>query len=171
MNERFGRLIESDNIIEYAPSVVKYNGIFYSSPSDEIYLKLNYKYVVNEQLQERPGLEIIKLPYTQDDTHIYFNYKYKNIDQNPPFEISKIHLRIALIKLGIWDQFYEWMGTFDIDLGDGHSIKCSDAWDDALVIDTGSELFGPYLEKAIQHFSDVVDEKTIRKILISCEAK
>lgn len=50
MNERFGRLIENDNIIEYAPSVVKYNGIFYSSPSDEIYLKLNYKYVVNEQL-------------------------------------------------------------------------------------------------------------------------
>lgn len=171
MNYKFGELI--DTRLEYAPSALKIGNVLYSNPLDEQYLKCGYKYIVQQSLDAKEGFDIQFDKYTEDDTNIYVNYKYVELPKQKQegFEISKLYLRIALTKLGIWDQVVEWMKSTKIMISEDQWINMYDAYCDALVIDTESELFGPYLAQAKETFSEFIAPEQIDEILLQCKAK
>lgn len=171
MNKKFGRLVE--NKIKYAPSTLKIGNIFYSSPSDEQYLLMKYKFIVDNVLAQKDGFRIVFKKYTWDDQHIYINYEYIEIEKpkQQSFEISKLYLRIALMKLGLWDQIVEYMKSTKIMISEDQWINMYDAWNDALVIDTGSELFQPYLNNMKEVFKDFISSEQVDELLIQCKAK
>lgn len=171
VNKKFGKL-ENDRI-EYAPSTLKIGNIFYSSPSDELYLSLKYKFIVDNILEAKNGFIVVFDNYSQDEQHIYINYKYVEVEKPAQqlFEISKLYLKIALIKLGLWDQIVEYMKSTKIMLSEDQWINMYDAWDDALVINTGSELFQPYLNNMKEVFKDFISSEQVDELLIQCKAK
>lgn len=67
--------------------------------------------------------------------------------------------------------FDNWMQSQQIDLGDGMSMTVKDAWDECLVLDINSELFGPYINQAKEAFSQYVSSEQIDKIFEECRAK
>lgn len=171
MNRKFGRLVE--NKIEYAPSTLKIGNIFYSSPTDDQYLQMKYKFIVDNVLGQKDGFSIAFKGYAQDEQHIYINYEYIEIEtpEQESFQISKLYLRIALMKLGIWDQIVEYMKSTKIMISEDQWINMYDAWNDALVIDTGSELFKPYLSNMKEVFKDFISPEQVDELLIQCKAK
>lgn len=74
-----------------------------------------------------------------------------------------------MTKLGIRDKFLEWLKSFNIDLGGGASINALDAWNEALVLDIGNEMYKPYIEMAREHFRNVLTEEQFDQILLSCK--
>ena len=66
-------------------------------------------------------MDIVFDKYTEDAEHVYVNYIYqeKQIPTEEGFEVSKIYLRIALMKLGIWDQIVEYMKSSKIMISAG----------------------------------------------------
>ena len=64
MNRKFGRLVE--NKIEYAPSTLKIGNIFYSSPTDDQYLQMKYKFIVDNVLEQKDGFSIAFKGYAQE---------------------------------------------------------------------------------------------------------
>lgn len=173
MNTNFGQLDEQKAAIAYAPNSLKIGNIFYSQPTREQYLQKGYKLIINNRPEEKDGYIIQFDRYTEDDENIYYNYKY--VETPTPvketFQISKLYLRIALIKLGLWDQIVEWMKSTKIMISENQWINMYEAYTDALVLDTGSELFEPYLDIAKDMFKDTISSEEVDQLLLSCRAR
>ena len=103
-----------------------------------------------------------------DAPYIPENYFGKD---NSPYEISKLYLKLALLKIGLWDQFVQWLKTLTIQIDENISISAWDAYQEALVLNTGSELFEPYLNIAKEQFKDYLTSEQIDQLLESCKAK
>ena len=175
MNNNFGTLTENKTRIEYAPSSLKIGNIFYSNPSKEQYLQKGYKFIINNYPEHKEGFYIEFDNYTEDEENIYYNYKYSEVikeeQQKEGFKVSKLYFRIALTKLGLWEQVVEWMKSTKIMLSEDQWINMYEAYCDALVLDTSSELFEPYLERAKDVFKDYVTSEQVDEILLNCKAK
>lgn len=169
---KFVRLISATQI-EYAKSFIKLDGIIISNPTAQQYLKAGFKKLVDQKLDLIDGMDIVFDKYTEDAEHVYVNYIYqeKQIPTEEGFEVSKIYLRIALMKLGIWDQIVEYMKSTKIMISEDQWINMYDAWNDALVIDTGNELFKPYIQTLKENFKDIISPEQVDEILLQCKAK
>ena len=168
MNKKFGRL--NDGLLELAPTCGKIDNIMYLSFTEEQYREMKYKEIIDVEPPMKDGFEIKFSGYSQDDDSITLNYEYVEIPKTP-IVLSKIKVKIALIKLGLWDKFVEWMENTMIPITDEASISCMDAWDSALVFDSSDEMFAPYLEQAKELFSELIDENTLNELIKSCEAQ
>ena len=103
--KKFGTL-EGGRLVS-APLQVKYNGVLYALPPDEVYTALGYKEIIDEKPIAEEGMEIAFNGYHETDSSITLMYEQIPIQEQPQqdesYEISKFYLRIALTKLGLWE--------------------------------------------------------------------
>lgn len=170
--KKFVRLISATQI-EYAKSFVKLNGIIIANPTVQQYLKAGFKELIDQKPTPIDGMDIVFDKYIEDAEHVYVNYIYqeKRIQTEEGFEVSKIYLRIALMKLGLWEQVAEQMKSTRIMISEDQFINMYDAWNDALVLDTGSELFKPYIQTLKENFKDIISPEQVDELLLQCKAK
>lgn len=170
MNTKFGKLIGQKLI--YAPLSGKIGNILYSKLSEEQLRELGYKKIVNNVPEPKDGYVARFIKYEQDEDNIYLIYDLIESSQHEKkFEISKVYFKIALIKIGLWDTFNEWMESSTIDLGDGKTMTVKDAWDESLVLDPNSDLFKPYIAEAKEAFSAYISSEQIDQLFEECRAK
>ena len=117
--------IKQDGTLEYAPHKVIYNGKLIFNPSDEILDILGYKILIEtEPLPKKDGYyEYIK--YEEEGEYVVEKRSYREII-DPSIghrRISKIFLRIILIKLGYIDQFENLLKTMEIPLGNNKFLN------------------------------------------------
>lgn len=174
MTKRFGRL--EHGVLKYAPLQLKYNGILYAMPPDEVYIALQYKEIIDEKPSAGENEEVVFLGYGDEPTAIRAIYEIRQKEDveeehTESYEISKFYLRIALTKLGLWEQFTNWLSSFDIPIAEGITINALEAWKEALVLDIKNPMFAPYVESAKEMFSQYIDEAELMEILEQCKAK
>lgn len=167
LNSKFGRLV--DGALELAPMSKQIDGILYSRLSDEQYLALDYKHVIDKPLMPKADYEVVFTGYNESETTIELQYEYVEIPaQSCP--LSKLRVHIALTRLGLYSQFEDWLKNTTIALSEDVSMTCFEAWQNALIIDFGDPLFAPYLDQVKALFADVLTDAEMQELIETCKA-
>lgn len=170
MNTNYGKRI-SKRKIQYAPNQVQIGGIMYSRPTAEQYFAAGWKPVEDIRPERKDGYTIYFVKWDEDDAKIVAVYDYYEVvPVVESFDISKLKLHIALANIGIWDKVKEWMSANQIELSEGQTINCYEAFTEAQSLNTGNPMFQPYLEMAKDQFKDFVTSDQVDEIIRNCKA-
>ena len=170
MNINYGKRINKRKI-QYAPNQIQVGGYMYSRPTAEQYFAAGWKPVENVKPEHKDGYNIYFVRWDEDDDKIVAVYDYYKVSPvAESFNISKFKLHIALAKLGIWEKVKEWMISNQIELSEGHTINCYEAFTQAQVLNTANPMFHPYLEMAKEQFKDFVTSEQVDEIIRNCKA-
>lgn len=152
--------------VKDAPKQLLIDNVMYANPTEEQYLSQGWKKLVESEPETRTGW-ITVLTYEENDTEVTEVYKYyKDLT---PFDISKLKLHVALVKIGLWDAFLAFMKSNTIDI-EGVSMPLYDAYQEAQVLSTGDAMFNEYIKLALDQFSDKITEEQVYEILYNCKA-
>lgn len=158
MNTKYGKIV--DNNLIYAPDTFKLDiGIVRGTPY--LYHKFGYYDIIDIMLEPKENyiVEIDKFDVDHKKQTITIVYKYTEKQQEiPQRNISKLFLKIALIKINKIDAFENLLSTIEIDIGEGKTINGLDAWNDCVVIKESDPIFAPYI-KNIKEYFDLSDKE------------
>ena len=169
MNKNYGKLIDSR--IEYAPEQVQVGGIVYSKPTAEQYLAAGWKTVHDVTPPYREGYKPVRTGWTGDETTVTAAYEYaEDVPVKADFDISKLKLHMALAQVSLWEPVKAWMSQMTVPLSGGEPVNCYDAYIEAQVLNTGNEMFEPYLAMAKEQFKDYISPEQVDSIISACRA-
>lgn len=165
--DRYGKI--EDGVLTIVPMSGMVGNIMCSKLTDEQHRLLGHKKVVEVWPDLGPGQEAAFDRYDETEDEIRILYKAETPADN--LKISKIKLRIALARAGLWEKMQQHLGQMNMEIAPGVSISGMDVWNDALIIDFGDPQFEPFLENIKTLFADVLTEDQISGILAACRAE
>lgn len=166
---RYGQLI--DNCIKLAPTTAKINGIVYSRLTDDQYINdLNCKLIVDQKPIPTEGYDVAFDHYDETDTEIRLVYKQVEAVREHK-EISKFKLQLALLRIGLWNTFIEWLKSTELQIAEGITISCYEAWNNALVLDVNDPMFIPYINQVKEMFSEFLTPDQMTELIENCKAE